>query len=130
MGCMGCNLSSTEKLQSLYIHIYNILYMQLERTVQEQFLLESVWPPTTEDPQFHACVHAAGGFFGSQRWRWKISWQSDPDIFSYLTEKSKENSKWALLANLRKWFIYFRPLLSVLPQLTTTNNVFLNIYIV
>jgi len=35
MGCMGCNLSSTEKLQSLYIHIYNILYMQLERTVQE-----------------------------------------------------------------------------------------------
>ena len=28
MGCMGCNLSSTEKLQSLYIHIFNILYIR------------------------------------------------------------------------------------------------------
>ena len=35
IGCRGCNPSSNEKLQSLCLHIFNILYMQLERTVQE-----------------------------------------------------------------------------------------------
>ena len=64
MGCMGCNLSSTEKLKSLYIYIY-IIYAIRKTCAGTKFLLESVWPPITEDPQFHGHVHAADGFFGS-----------------------------------------------------------------